>query len=294
MADNKLEILKDLRERTNSALIDCKRALEATNYEIEKAIVWLQENGIIKAAKKSGRIAADGIARAYIKNNIAVLFELNSETDFVAKNKLFLDFADQLQELLANSKFKTFDDVLKLKLGKLTVEDFCKDLTAKIGEKISLRRVEKLEAKKGEVVAGYTHANNKIAVIALAKGDNEEVLRHITMHIAALNPSYILLEDVDKKTLKDIEKSINESPKLAGKPEKIVENIKAGMLKKEYNDLGVLLYQPFVMEDSKIVATILSEAKLELVKAQRFEVGEGIEKKCVDFAAEVAEQMNKK
>lgn len=294
MADNKLEILKDLRERTNSALIDCKRALEATNYEIEKAIAWLQENGIIKAAKKSGRIAADGIARAYIKNNIAVLFELNSETDFVAKNKLFLDFADQLQELLANSKFKTFDDVLKLKLGKLTVEDFCKDLTAKIGEKISLRRVEKLEAKKGEVVAGYTHANNKIAVIALAKGDNEEVLRHITMHIAALNPSYILLEDVDKKTLKDIEKSINESPKLVGKPEKIVENIKAGMLKKEYNDLGVLLYQPFVMEDSKIVATILSEAKLELVKAQRFEVGEGIEKKCVDFAAEVAEQMNKK
>lgn len=294
MADNKLEILKDLRERTNSALIDCKRALEATNYEIEKAIAWLQENGIIKAAKKSGRIAADGIARAYIKNNIAVLFELNSETDFVAKNKLFLDFADQLQELLANSKFKTFDDVLKLKLGKLTVEDFCKDLTAKIGEKISLRRVEKLEAKKGEVVAGYTHANNKIAVIALAKGENEEVLRHITMHIAALNPSYILLEDVDKKTLKDIEKSINESPKLAGKPEKIVENIKAGMLKKEYNDLGVLLYQPFVMEDSKIVATILSEAKLELVKAQRFEVGEGIEKKSVDFAAEVAEQMNKK
>lgn len=294
MADNKLEILKDLRERTNSALIDCKRALEATNYEIEKAIAWLQENGIIKAAKKSGRIAADGIARAYIKNNIAVLFELNSETDFVAKNKLFLDFADQLQELLANSKFKTFDDALKLKLGKLTVEDFCKDLTAKIGEKISLRRVEKLEAKKGEVVAGYTHANNKIAVIALAKGENEEVLRHITMHIAALNPSYILLEDVDKKTLKDIEKSINESPKLAGKPEKIVENIKAGMLKKEYNDLGVLLYQPFVMEDSKIVATILSEAKLELVKAQRFEVGEGIEKKCVDFAAEVAEQMNKK
>lgn len=294
MADNKLEILKDLRERTNSALIDCKRALEATNYEIEKAIAWLQENGIIKAAKKSGRIAADGIARAYIKNNIAVLFELNSETDFVAKNKLFLDFADQLQELLANSKFKTFDDVLKLKLGKLTVEDFCKDLTAKIGEKISLRRVEKLEAKKGEVVAGYTHANNKIAVIALAKGENEEVLRHITMHIAALNPSYILLEDVDKKTLKDIEKSINESPKLAGKPEKIVENIKAGMLKKEYNDLGVLLYQPFVMEDSKIVATILSEAKLELVKAKRFEVGEGIEKKSVDFAAEVAEQMNKK
>lgn len=294
MADNKLEILKDLRERTNSALIDCKRALEATNYEIEKAIAWLQENGIIKAAKKSGRIAADGIARAYIKNNIAVLFELNSETDFVAKNKLFLDFADQLQELLANSKFKTFDDVLKLKLGKLTVEDFCKDLTAKIGEKISLRRVEKLEAKKGEVVAGYTHANNKIAVIALAKGDNEEVLRHITMHIAALNPSYILLEDVDKQTLKDIEKSINESPKLAGKPEKIVESIKAGMLKKEYNDLGVFLYQPFVMEDSKIVATILSEAKLELVKAQRFEVGEGIEKKCVDFAAEVAEQMNKK
>ena len=294
MADNKLEILKDLRERTNSALIDCKRALEATNYEIEKAIAWLQENGIIKAAKKSGRIAADGIARAYIKNSIAVLFELNSETDFVAKNKLFLDFADQLQELLANSKFKTFDDVLKLKLGKLTVEDFCKDLTAKIGEKISLRRVEKLEAKKGEVVAGYTHANNKIAVIALAKGENEEVLRHITMHIAALNPSYILLEDVDKKTLKDIEKSINESPKLAGKPEKIVESIKAGMLKKEYNDLGVLLYQPFVMEDSKIVATILSEAKLELVKAQRFEVGEGIEKKCVDFAAEVAEQMNQK
>ncbi|MDD1371396.1 translation elongation factor Ts [Metamycoplasma hyosynoviae] len=286
-----LNKLKELRERTNSGFLDCKNALEETNNDIEKAIKWLQEKGIVKAAKKSSRIAAEGIVRAYTEAQTAILFELNSETDFVAKNELFLNFAAKLEKFLINAKFKTIDDVLKLKIDGLTIEDHCKDLTAKIGEKISLRRVEKYTAKKQEVVSSYTHANNRVATIVLAEGNNAEQLRFLAMHITALNPTYMCVSEIPKEVVKQIEEKISISPKLAGKPEKIQESIKAGMLKKEYNDLGVLEYQPYVVDDSLTVQKFLEQSNLKFQKAIRFELGEGIEKKIVDFAAEVAEQM---
>lgn len=289
-----LQKVKELRERTNSGFLDCKTALEENNNDIEASIKWLQQKGIIKAAKKSSRIAAEGIVHAYVNNNVAVLFELNSETDFVAKNKLFLEFADKLQEFLVKTSFKNIDDLLNKKLDGLSIDDYCKDLTAKIGEKISLRRVEKYEAKSGEIVAGYTHANNRVASIVFAKGNKVEDLRHIAMHITALNPSYIFESDIPKSILTKITNEIAKSPKLVNKPEKIQQSIKEGMLRKEFNDLGVLMYQPYVMDDSKTVGKFLSEISLELKCAKRFEVGEGIEKKTVDFASEVAEQMNSK
>ncbi|ACF07019.1 Elongation factor Ts [Metamycoplasma arthritidis] len=286
-----LKKLKELRERTNSGLLDCKNALEATDNDIEKAIKWLQENGIIKAAKKSARIAAEGITKAYIKDNVAVLFELNAETDFVARNQLFIDLANKIQDALAANDFSDIEAANKVKIDGMTIEESCQDLTAKIGEKITLRRAEKFVAKPGEVVAGYTHANSRVADIAIAKGANQEALRHVTMHIAALNPSHLFESCLPKAQHDEIVNRINSDPKLANKPEKIQESMKAGMLKKEFNELGVLMFQPFVMEDSKTVAKYLEENQLTLLDATRYEVGEGIEKKVVDFAAEVAEQM---
>lgn len=289
-----LKKVKELRDRTNSGFLDCKNALEENNNDLEASIKWLQEKGIIKAAKKSSRIAAEGIVRAYVENNVAVLFELNSETDFVAKNNLFLEFAEKLQSFLVKTSFNDIEELLTKKLDDLTIEDHCKNLTAKIGEKISLRRVQKYEAKDDEVVAGYTHANNRIATIVIAKGNKAEELRHVAMHIAALNPTYIFEKDVPQSIMDKINEEIQKSPKLANKPEKIQASIKSGMLRKEFNDLGVLMYQPYVMDDSKIVSKYLEEISLVLLCAKRFEVGEGVEKKNVDFATEVAEQMNNK
>ncbi|TPR54709.1 translation elongation factor Ts [Metamycoplasma neophronis] len=289
-----LQKVKELRERTNSGFLDCKNALEETNNDIEKAIEWLQEKGIVKAAKKAGRIAADGIVRAFVKDNVAVLFELNSETDFVAKNQMFVDFANKIAESLVEANFSSTEDLANVKIDGLTIEEHCNNLTVKIGEKITLRRAVKYVAKEDEVVAGYTHANNRVAVILLAKGSNQENLRHVAMHIAALNPAHLFETGLSEEDLTEIYNRINNDPKLAGKPEKIQVSMKAGMLRKEFNERGILMYQPFVMEESKTVAQFLEDSKLELLDATRFEVGEGIEKKSVDFAAEVAEQMNQK
>ncbi len=288
-----LQKVKELRERTNSGFLDCKTALEETGNDIEKAIEWLQEKGIVKAAKKAGRIAAEGIVKAFIKDNVAVVFELNSETDFVAKNQMFTEFADKVANALVEADFSSNEDLAKILIDGVSIEEHTNTLTAKIGEKISLRRAIKYVAKDNEVVAGYTHANNRVAVVLLAKGSNQENLRHVAMHIAALNPAHLFESCLGEQELSEINNRIENDPKLAGKPEKIQASMKAGMLKKEFVERGVLMYQPFVMEESKTVAQYLSDSGLELVDATRFEVGEGIEKKVVDFAAEVAEQMGK-
>ncbi|AWX42966.1 Elongation factor Ts [Metamycoplasma cloacale] len=289
-----LNKVRELRERTNSGFLDCKNALEENNNDIEASIKWLQEKGIIKAAKKSSRIAAEGVTRSFISGNTAVLFELNSETDFVAKNALFQEFADKVQEKLVASSFSSIEEINALKIGDLTIEEHCADLTAKIGEKIALRRVEKYVASEDEVVAGYTHANNRIAVILKAKGSNAEALRQLAMHVAALNPAHLFETCLSAEELKEIHETIDASPALANKPDKIKESIKSGMLRKEFNERGVLLYQNFVMDESITVAKFLENSHLELLDAKRYELGEGIEKKTVDFAAEVAEQMNQK
>ncbi|MCV3733554.1 translation elongation factor Ts [Mycoplasma enhydrae] len=290
-----LKKIKELREITNSGFLDVKNALEATNNDIEKAIEWLQEKGIIKAAKKAGRIAADGIVRTIVKDNkTAVIFELNSETDFVAKNEMFVDLTKKIASALLENNFSSVEDILGLKINGVTIEEHTNQLTAKIGEKISLRRAQKYVAKDGEVVAGYTHANNRVATIIIAKGSNADALRNVSMHVAALNPAYITEKCLSKEVLDEINAQLESSPALKNKPEKIQQSIKSGLLRKEFNERGVLLYQPFVMEDTKTVAQYLNESNLEILEVQRYEVGEGIEKKNVDFASEVAEQMNVK
>ncbi|ENY53965.1 Elongation factor Ts (ET-Ts) [Metamycoplasma alkalescens 14918] len=286
-----LKKIKELRERTNLGFLDVKNALEANDNDIEKSIDWLQEKGILKAAKKAGRIAAEGIVKAAVKNNIAVIFELNSETDFVSKNELFIELANKIEEALFVNEFTNNEELLAIKIDGVSIEDHTSLLTAKIGEKIWLRRAHKFVANDNQVIAAYTHANNRVATIVLANGTNAEALRNVSMHITALNPAYLNEKNLSESELNEINAKIATNPALANKPEKIQESIKQGLLKKEFNEKGVLLYQPFVMDDSKIVAQYLDESKLSLVDAKRFEVGEGIEKKTVDFAAEVAEQM---
>lgn len=286
--------VKELRSRTGAGMMDCKKALTEANGNMEAAIDYLRENGIAKAAKKAGRIAAEGTTYLLCDNNKALILEINSETDFVAKNQLFLDFAKLLEEELPKVNFSNIEDLLEQKINGKTIEEYTTDLTAKIGEKIHLRRALKYEAKEDEVVAGYTHANNRIATILIAKGHNQEALRHVAMHIAALNPAHLFETCLDEEELKEIYERINNDPKLASKPEKIQVSMKSGMLRKEFNERGVLMYQPFVMEESKTVQQYLTENKLQLIDATRFEVGEGIEKKTVDFATEVAEQMSLK
>lgn len=288
-----LNKIKELRERTNLGFLDVKKALEANDNDVEKSIDWLQEKGILKAAKKAGRIAAEGIVRALVKDNVAVIFELNSETDFVSKNELFIELANKIGEALFSNDFSTNEELLAIKIDGVSIEDHTSLLTAKIGEKITLRRALKYVAKEGEIVAAYTHANNRVATIIIGEGSNQEALRNISMHITALNPSHLFESCLCEVELKEIHDRLDASPALANKPEKIQQSIKAGLLRKELNEKGVLLYQPFVMDDSKTVAQYLEDSKLKLINAKRFEVGEGIEKKTVDLAAEVAEQMAK-
>ncbi|MDI3348341.1 translation elongation factor Ts [Mycoplasmopsis arginini] len=288
-----LNKIKELRERTNLGFLDVKKALEANDNDVEKSIDWLQEKGILKAAKKAGRIAAEGIVRALVKDNVAVIFELNSETDFVSKNELFIELANKIGEALFTNDFSTNEELLAIKIDGVSIEDHTSLLTAKIGEKITLRRALKYVAKEGEIVTAYTHANNRVATIIIGEGSNQEALRNISMHITALNPSHLFESCLCEVELKEIHDRLDASPALANKPEKIQQSIKAGLLRKELNEKGVLLYQPFVMDDSKTVAQYLEDSKLKLINAKRFEVGEGIEKKTVDFAAEVAEQMAK-
>ncbi|BAP39645.1 translation elongation factor Ts [Metamycoplasma canadense] len=288
-----LKKIKELRERTNLGFLDVKNALEANDNDVEKSIDWLQEKGILKAAKKAGRIAAEGIVKAIVKDNEAVIFELNSETDFVSKNELFIELANKIGEALFLNNFETNEELLAIKIDGVSIEDHTSLLTAKIGEKISLRRALKFKANENQVVSGYTHANNRVATIVVAEGKNQEALRNVSMHITALNPSHLFEECLGSEELKSIHEKLDANPALANKPEKIQQSIKAGLLKKELNERGVLLYQPFVMDDSKTVGQYLVDSNLVLIDAKRFEVGEGIEKKTVDFAAEVAEQMAK-
>ncbi|MGX9395864.1 translation elongation factor Ts [Mycoplasma sp. 1573] len=289
------KLIKELRDRTNAGFLDCKKALEETNNDIEKAIVWLQEKGVAKAAKKAGRVAAEGIVRAAKNDKYAVLFELNSETDFVAKNELFQSLVSEIENVLLSNDFETLEDVMKLKIGSETVEQKVTDATAKIGEKITLRRVVKITPAAGEVVAAYTHANNRIASAVLVKGSNAESARNVAMHVAALNPNYDTENDLPAELKAQIEEEaladVKSNPKWDKLPEKVQKSMLEGKLRKAYDEKGILLFQAFVMEDSKTVAQYLNDNQLSLVESFRIEVGEGIEVKVVDFAAEVAEQM---
>ncbi len=285
--------IKELRELTGSGFIDCKKALDATNGNIEEAIKWLQENGIAKAVKKSGRIAAEGLVSTLVNDKFGVIYEVNSETDFVAKNEKFITLVNEIGNILISNDFKNDEEALKLKNNKgQTIEELATLATSTIGEKISFRRAIKFPKSEGMFIGNYTHSDGQKAALFIAKGANDEFLKGIAMHITAMNPEFLNESTVPAERVQKLKKEFADSPALQGKPKAIKENILKGMLRKSLSE-DTLTEQEYVVEPGKTIAQFLKDKNAIEISMVRFEVGEGINKESVDFATEVKAQMSK-
>lgn len=283
-------LVKELREKSGAGMLDCKKALEACNGDIEKSIDWLREKGISKAAKKSSRVAAEGLCEIKTDDNKAVIIEVNSETDFVAQNEEFTSFVDYLATTILNNDFKSNDEVLNFTDNGETINDKIVAKIAKIGEKIDFRRFEKIEKKDNEVFGAYKHMGGRIGAIVVLSNTTEEVAKDVAMHIAAMNPVSVKRDDVPTELVERESKVIKEQVMQEGKPEDIAEKMVTGRLNKFYKEV-CLEEQPFIKENSLTVKQYVENAGGEIVSMVRFAVGEGIEKEEEDFAQEVMNQI---
>ncbi|MCS4537079.1 translation elongation factor Ts [Mycoplasma sp. CSL7475-4] len=290
MMASQLELIKQLRDRTGGGMMDVKKALEASEWDIEKAIVWLKSNGKIKAAKKAGRVSAEGIVAIAQDAKQAVMLEVNSETDFVAQNDDFKKLVARFTNILLNSSAKTVEEFLQVKDGYETVEAILEEATATIGEKLSIRRFERFTVNEGETIGAFAHVNGQIAALVKVKGSGDEVARNVAMHLAAMKPEYIFVSEVPAERIQTFKDEFVKPDNFDKKPENIQKMIMEGSLNKKLSEV-VLVKQGFMMEESVSIEKYLANNKLELLKAVRFAVGEGIEKQEGDFAAEVAAQM---
>ena len=290
MSNITASMVKELRERTELGMMDCKKALAAAEGNIEKAIEDLRKNSALKAEKKSSRIAAEGIVLTKIAEdgNYGAVIEVNSETDFVARDENFLGFAqDALELAFCNSDA----DVGSLLAKGLEAER--QALVQKIGENINLRRVDRLKFQNADegIVESYVHSNNKIAVLLTLRGGDEVIARDIAMHVAAINPMVIRAEDVPEDVLMRESEIYSAQARESGKPEEIVEKMIGGRLRKFITEV-TLFEQPFVKDPDTKISDLLREAGADIVNFVRYEVGEGIDKEELDFAKEVAAQAN--
>ena len=304
-------MVKELREMTGAGMMDCKKALSATDGDFDKAIEFLREKGLATAEKKAGRIAAEGLVATTIKDGdkVAAIVEVNAETDFVAKNEVFQTFVKEVVEQAADTDAADIDAFKAEKWAldtSMTVDEKLAAMIAKIGENMNIRRFEKIVSEDG-IVVSYIHAAGKIGVLVEAKTENndervKEALKNVAMQVAALNPKYVSTDDVpeeykehEKETL--IAQAKND-PKNANKPENIIEKMITGRLAKELKEICLLEQEYVKAENKETVAKYLEMVSkevgtpVELKRFVRFETGEGLEKKNEDFAAEVAAQMN--
>ncbi|WP_338971767.1 translation elongation factor Ts [Spiroplasma endosymbiont of Panorpa germanica] len=284
------QLIKELREITSAGMMDCKKALEATNGVIDDAIMWLRENGLAKAAKKSDRVAAEGITVAKENDKQAIIFEVNSETDFVAQNEKFLNAINAVGEVLLASNAKNTEEALSVKVNNRTVKEEMIELTSTIGEKIEFRRFEAISKSKN-VVSIYNHANKRISVLLSFEGTiAKEDAYNVCMHVAAMSPKYMSSNEVPEDFKKQELKVIEETSDFGNKPAEVKEKMIQGKLNKRLAEVS-LLEQDYVVDDKFKVGKFIESKKSKLVKMIRFEVGEGIEKVVTDFAAEVAAQL---
>ena len=285
--------VKELREKTGAGMMNCKKALEACEGSMDKAVDWLREKGIAKAAKKESRIAAEGLCKIKVEGNTAVMVEVNSETDFVAKNAEFTGFVDYLLDEILKNDVKTNEDVLAIKDGEETISDKLVALTAKIGEKLSFRRFEKVTKADDETFGTYTHLGGKIGTIIVVKGANEEVAKDVAMQAAAMSPVALTREGVPAEMVEHEREVVTEQVKneAAGKPENIIEKMVNGRIDKFYKEI-VLEEQVFIKENKLTVSKYVSDNGGEIKYMVRFAVGEGIEKRQENFADEVMSQIN--
>jgi elongation factor Ts len=279
-------LVKELRERTAAGMLDCKKALVEANGDIELAIENMRKSGQAKAAKKAGRIAAEGVVLTKVSDGVATMMEVNCETDFVARDEGFLSFGNQLVSLAAANDISDVEALNALDVDGTSVSDIRTALVTKIGENISPRRVISV---KGDSLGAYVHGG-RIGVIAILEGGDEELAKDIAMHVAASNPQYVKPGDVPADVVEK-EKAIQIDIAIqSGKPAEIAEKMVAGRMKKFTGEIS-LTGQPFVKDPSMSVGDLLKSKSADVVNFVRFEVGEGIEKKTEDFAAEVAAQM---
>ncbi len=296
MANITAQMVKELREKTSAGMLDCKKALAATDGNMEEAVTWLREKGIAKAVKKESAVAAEGLCSYRISGNKCVVFELNSQTDFVAQNEKFLNLLDKVGEILVSSNATNTEEALALDVDGKDLNTIILEASGVIGEKITLRRVGVIEKNSDEVFGAYKHMKGRIVTITVLAGNEDAVAKDIAMHVAALNPKYISSEDIPADVIEKereiiLAAALNENANAPKpKPENIIaERIVPGRLEKNLKEI-CLLSQQFVKNPDQTVEAYVQGAKSKVVYFVRLEVGEGIERQVNDFAAEVAAQ----
>ena len=288
-------LVKELREKTGAGMMDCKKALTECEGDIEKAVDWLREKGIAKAAKKSGRIAAEGLTRAAVEGNTGVIFEVNSETDFVTKNDQFLALLDTIQAALFANKPADLDAALACNTAEGTLQDVITNATATIGEKITLRRFAVVEKADDEFFGAYMHMGGKISVLTVLNGkEDAAVAKNMAMQIASMSPTYINRDEIPAEVVeheRGVQLNImKEDPKMAGKPEQMLAKIIEGKISKHFKD-QCLMDQEFFLNPDQKVSQFLKENGADVKSFIRYAVGEGIEKREENFAEEVMSQI---
>lgn len=284
-------LVKELRDKSGAGMMDCKKALSETNGDIAAAMDYLREKGIAKATKKESRIAAEGLANIYVDGNKAVIVEVNSETDFVSKNEEFASMIDEIGKAILASDVTTLEDALNIKLETGSVNDLIIAKTAKIGEKLSLRRIEVVLKNDDESFGTYIHMGGRIAVLTVIKGANEECARDVAMQAAAMKPEYVFISDVPESVVNREREVLKEQSMNEGKPADIALKMVEGRIKKFFKEI-CLAEQSFIKDGDISVNTYVANCGGEIRKMIRYEVGEGIEKKNENFAEEVMNQVN--
>ena len=284
--------VKTLREKTGAGMLDCKKALDETKGDIDKAVDWLREKGIAKAAKKADRIAAEGLAEIFIDGNKAVVLEVNCETDFVAKNEEFKTLVNKIGNAILANGTSSDKEALEIKVDGETINDMIIALTSKLGEKISFRRFTAATKSDDQAFGSYIHMGGKIASLVIIEGNNSEVAREVAMHAAAMRPLYVNEFDVPSNVLEKEKSIMREELLNEGKPADKIDNILVGKVRKYYEEV-CLENQIYVKAENKeTVGKFLSDNGSKLVNMIRFEVGEGMEKRNDNFAEEVMNQIN--
>lgn len=292
MSDSSL--IKKLRDMTQAGVMDVMKALKECNDDIDKAAQWLREKGIVKAAKKASATVTEGVAKAIVNGNYAAIVEINSQTDFVVKGEDFQNFVKEIIQIISNIKPNNIDELNNAKTSKgITVADLCIELTAKIGEKICVRRIETINKNDDQMFATYEHFNGKIAVIILVNKNNAaDMCKSIAMHIAAMNPRFISANQADPQWIANETEVLRKQTIAEGKPADRVDMIIKGRIQKVLAE-NCLENQSFIKDQSIKIGDLLKKDNINLVQFKRYEVGEGVEKKAQNFAEEVAQQMGK-
>ena len=283
-------LIKELRDLSGAGLMDCKKALEASNNDIDEAIDYLRKKGISKAAKKADRVAAEGLSTVVIDGNNASIVEVNCETDFVAKNEKFVNLVNKIDELIVKNDVKTMEEAMSLSTEEGTLNDTIVNFTATIGEKISFRRFARLSKTDSQNFGSYIHMGGRIAVLTLLEGADEETAKDVSMHAAAMRPSYVKREDVPAEEVERETSVLKEKDMNEGKPAALAENLVNGRINKFYKEI-CLEEQDFVKDSDMTVGAFVKSKNGSIVNMVRFEVGEGIEKKEENFAEEVMNQI---